>query len=122
MLFLFFSNANIQFARKKHTWRSYITTKALLTIRWVEIIDKKKIIKAALNENIEAFVMHMTSLSLNLLPIHPTWEAQIGLLIAKEVQILFKYLDFLDVFSKKKALILLEVTELNQYAIELQKI
>ena len=34
------------------------------------------------------------------------------------MQILFKYLDFLDIFLEKKALILLEVTNLNQHAIE----
>ena len=37
------------------------------------------------------------------------------------MQIPFKYLKFSDVFSKKKALILLETTELNQHAIKLQE-
>ena len=37
------------------------------------------------------------------------------------MQILFKYLDFSDVFLEKKALILLEIINLNQYTIEFQK-
>ena len=45
--------------------------------------------------------------------IHPAQEAQIALLIIKEVQIPSKYSDFLDVFLKKKALILPEATEFN---------
>ena len=39
MLFLTLSNADIQFAEKKLTWRTYITEEALSTIRQVKIID-----------------------------------------------------------------------------------
>ena len=39
------------------------------------------------DENIEAFVVHVTSLSLNLMPIYPAREAQIALLVIEEVQI-----------------------------------
>ena len=48
-------------------------------------------------------------------------KTQIALLVAKKVEILRKYLDFLSIFLKKKTLILLKITELNQYAIKLQK-
>ena len=37
------------------------------------------------------------------------------------MQISIKYSDFLDIFLKKKALVLLVITKLNQHAIELQK-
>ena len=37
------------------------------------------------------------------------------------MQILTKYSDFLDVFLKEKALVLLAITKLNQHAIKLQK-
>ena len=57
--------------------------------------------------------MYMTSLSLNLMLIHPAQEAQIALLVIKKVQILSKYSNFLDVFLKKKALILLKTIDLN---------
>ena len=50
--------------------------------------------------------------------IHP---AQGGLLIAEKMQILIKYLDFSDIFLKEKAFILPATTNLNQYAIKLQK-
>lgn len=42
-------------------------------------------------------------------------------MLAKKVKILAKYSDFSNVFLEKKALMLLEITKLNQYAIELQK-
>ena len=51
--------------------------------------------------------------------IQPTRKAQIALLVAKKVKIPTKYSDFSDVFSKKKAFILLETTKMNKYAIEL---
>ena len=51
--------------------------------------------------------------------IHPAKKAQIALLIAEEIKISVKYSDFLDVFPEEKALVLLEITDLNQYAIKL---
>ena len=63
--------------------------------------------------------MHVTSLST--MTIHPAKEAQIALLVAKEVKILTEYSDFSDVFLEERALILSEATKLNQHAIELQK-
>ena len=121
MPFLNLSNANIQFAKKELTWRSYTVAEALPTTKWVEIIDKKKFARAAFDENVKAFIMHVTSFSLNLMSIHPAKKAQIALLIAEEVKIPNDYLDFSDVFSKEKALLLPEIIDLNQYAIELQE-
>ena len=85
----------------------------------MEIINKKKFAKAVLNENIKTFMVHMTSFSLSTISIHPTREAQIVLLIVKEVKILAKYSDFSDVFLEKKALVLPEITKFNQHTIEL---
>ena len=48
-----------------------------------------------------------------IMAIDPANKVQIALLIAKKVQILAKYLDFSDIFLKKKALILLLATDLN---------
>ena len=73
--------------RKELTWRSYTVAEALPTTKRVEIIDKKEFAKAALDENVEAFVVHVTSLSLNSMPIHPAREAQIASLVIEEVQI-----------------------------------
>ena len=55
------------------------------------------------------------------MPIYQAQKAQIALLVAKEVKILTKYSDFSNVFLDEKALILPEVTKLNQHAIELQE-
>ena len=54
----------------------------------------------ALDENIEGFVVHVTCLLI--LVIYPAKEAQIAYLITKEVKILVEYLDFSDVFQKKR--------------------
>ena len=85
-----------------------MTAEALLTTKQVEIIDKKEFAKVALDENIEVFVVHVTSLSLNKLTmlIYLAKEAQITLLIGEEIKIPAKYSDFLDVFSEEKASIL----------------
>ena len=121
MPFLTLSNADIKFAKKELTWKSYTTTEALPTTKQVEIIDKKESARAVLDENVEAFVVHVTSLSLNSMSIHPAKEAQIALLIAEEVKIPTNYSDFSDVFSKEKASVLPEISDLNQHAIELQQ-
>ena len=64
MSFLIFSNADIQFAKKEWTWKSYITKKALPTTQKIEFINKKKFAKAKLDENIEVFVIPVICLSL----------------------------------------------------------
>ena len=116
MLFLTLSNADIQFVEKELTWRSYTTAKALLTTKRVELINKMEFAKAALDENSETFVVHVVPLDLR---IHPDREAQIALLLTEEVKISDKYLDFANVFSKEKTLVLPERTELNEHAIDL---
>ena len=69
MPFLTLSNANIKFAPKELTWRSYTAAEALPTIKRVEIIDRKEFAKAVLDEHIEDFVVRVTSLST--MVIHP---------------------------------------------------
>ena len=59
--------------------------KALSIIKQVEIIDKKKFTKAALDKNIEAFYIYIISFSLNLMLIQLVPKAQIALLIIKKV-------------------------------------
>ena len=74
MPFLIFRNVDVQFVEKKLTWRSYNTAEALPTTKRVELINKKKFAKAALDENSETFVVHVASL--NLVPrIHSNKEA-----------------------------------------------
>ena len=67
----------------------------------------------------ETFVVYIAFF--NLTPgIYPDKAAQIAFLLAKEVRIPDKYSDFADVFSKEKALVLPEYTELNEHAIDLE--
>ena len=71
-----------------------------------------------MDENSKTFVVYVASL--NLVPgTHPDRETQIAFLLIKKVKILEKYLDFTDVFSEEKALVLTECTELNKHVINL---
>ena len=73
MSFVTFSNVDIQFAEKKLMWRIYTTAKALSTIQRKEFIKKEKFAKKALDKNIEAFRIHVSSLSLkSRMTIYPT--------------------------------------------------
>ena len=119
MPFLIFSNADIQFIEKELTWRFYTTTKALLTTKWVELINKKEFAKAALDEKSKTFVVYVASLNL-VSRILPNKKAQIAFLLTKKVKIPDKYLDSIDIFSKEKALVLPEHTKLNEHAINLE--
>lgn len=86
MSFFTFSNADIQFADKKLTWRTYTIKEALPITYQIELIDKKRFAKAALDENVKAFVVHVSSLSLrSKITIYLTQKTQITLLFGKEV-------------------------------------
>ena len=61
MLFLTFSNADIQFAEKELTWRFYTAAEALPTTKRVELINKKEFAKAALDKESETFVIHVSA-------------------------------------------------------------
>ena len=63
MLLLIFSNVNMSFAEQKLIGRFYTAIEALLTTKLIEIIDKKKFAKAALDKHIKIFVIYMTFLS-----------------------------------------------------------
>ena len=119
MLFLILSNSDIQFVEKKLTRRSYTTAKALPTTKQVELINKKKFVKAALDEKSETFVVYVTFLNL-VSEIHPHKEAQIAFLLTKKVKIPNKYSDFTDVFSEEKTLVLPKHIKLNEHAINLE--
>ena len=63
--------------------------------------------------------MHMSFLLI--IVIYLAKKTQITLLVVKKIKISSKYSDFLDFFLKKKVLSLSVATNLNQYAIKLQK-
>ena len=132
MPFLTFSNANIQFAEKELTWKSYTAAETLPTTKRVKLIDKKEFAKAALDVESETFVVHVSALKapLSQMTIYSSRAAQI--IGSNPVQVAAlkqnkaptkvptKYSDFADIFSEEKALVLPERTDLNEHAIELK--
>lgn len=69
MLFQTFSNIDIQFTGKKLFQRFYTFIKILPTIKQIELIDKNKFTKVALNKKIKFCVIYMISFGIYLL-----WE------------------------------------------------
>ena len=69
-----------------------------------------------MDENSVTFVIHITFFNLAL-EIRPDKVAQIAFLLTKFLE---KYLNFANIFSKEKALVLSEHTELNEHAINLE--
>lgn len=67
----------------------------------------------------KTFIIYMAYLSLKIL-IHPAYEAQITLLVAKKVTILTKYLDYSNIFSKKSTAKLLEHFDINKHLMDLK--
>ena len=120
MPFLTFSNADVQSAEKELTWRTYTTKEALPATRRVKIIDQKEFAKAVLDENIEAFVVHVSFLELRM-TIEPAREAQLALLLTEKVTVPVKFSDFADVFLEKSANVLPERTGANKHAIKLEE-
>lgn len=62
MFFLIFSNPNIQFAKRKFIQRFYTTAKILQITKKVEIDNKKKFVKVALDKNSKVFIIYITFL------------------------------------------------------------
>ena len=79
----------------------------------------KKVQIPEFDKHVEDFLIHVTFLLT--MPIYSAQEAQIALLVAKEVKIPTKYSGFSDVFLEEKASILLKIIKLNQHVVKLQK-
>ena len=120
MFFLIFSNADVQFAEKQLTWRTYTNKEALSTTCWVGLISWKKFAKVALNNNIKAFMVYISSLGLKII-IHLARKAQVALLLVKKIFILTKYSGFDNDFSKKSANILSKQIRANKHSIKQKK-
>lgn len=98
---------------------TYTTAYALLTTKKVELVDEKNFNKVVVNENIKAFTVHINLSRLGLIKILLVWEAQMILLLIKEVIVLTKYADFANIFSKALAKLLPEIKSINEYTIKL---
>lgn len=59
MPFLSFSNVNLQFGTWKLTWKTYITTKIILIVDEVELIDKYEFAKTVFDKACKTFVVHV---------------------------------------------------------------
>lgn len=127
MPFLFFSNADIEFAElAKLIWRFYNTAETLLITSQVELIDKKEFVKAALDKNSEIFAVYIAipettktiSISIHLLQV-----AKIAVLLWDKTptEVPAKYFDYADVFSFDLTMKLSENTDINKYTIKLIK-
>ena len=68
MHFLTLSGANVDFLRCELRWRTYITKKAFLTIRLIELVGKKKFAALALDPKHETYVVHVGSVSSDVSP------------------------------------------------------
>lgn len=125
MPFLTLSNADIQFAEKELTWRSYTTEEALPITQRVEFIDKKEFARAALDGKSETFVVHVAALEASLagMTIHSSCPAQIAALKQDKAptEVAPEYTNYADVFSFDLAMELLENTGINKHAIKLQE-
>ncbi len=71
MSFLAFANANFQFGTEELTWKIYTIIEALPTTSQVKLIDKRKFAKAALDVNLETFVIYVLALKTPEDLIHP---------------------------------------------------
>ncbi len=78
IIFLTLSNVDFQFDTKKLTWRSYTAVEALPTTSWVEFINKKEFVKAALDRNSETIMVHVATLEIpTLMSIHLSRTLQV---------------------------------------------
>ncbi len=121
MPFLALSNTDFQFGAKKLTWRSYTIAEALSTTSRGKLIDKREFAKAALDENLETFIMHVSALDIAESLIHPFRAAQIATLQwdKASTKILAEYSDYAYAFPSDLAMELPENTGMNEHAIEL---
>lgn len=63
ILFFSFNNIDVKFAElEKLIWEFYIVTEALSTISWVQPINKREFTKAALDTNLETFMIYILTL------------------------------------------------------------
>lgn len=84
----------------------------------MQIIDWKKFVAVTLALKKEAFVIYVAYLGPKIL-IYLACEAQIALLLAEKISIAKEYTNFLEVFSKKSIVILLNCLDINKHAINL---
>ena len=137
MPFLKLSNADVFFNEETLMWKSYITNKALPTIKQVQLVNPKKFVIAALDADSETFVVHVAIRECEEMAMDPDKKAQIEAQSGAQIQdgaqigaLLFdkapteipaKYSNYSNVFLAENAAELLENTGINEHAIELKE-
>ena len=96
----------------------YIAAKALLTIRQVDIIRKKKFMVAVLDANNNFFMVYIVALEEPIIIlIYLSFKIQVILLTS--IEIFNNYFDFLKIFCSYSTIELPKYTRINNYFINL---
>ena len=77
MPFLKLSNADVSFGEGILTWKSYITSKALPNTKWVQLVDPKEFVIAALDADSKTFIVHMAVREQEEMAMDPDRKAQV---------------------------------------------
>lgn len=87
----------------------------------MELIEKSKLAKTALDKNSETFEVHIAALKALKTMIHLSWVAKMALLQADKtfIEISFEYLNYADIFSANLAMELPKHNGINDHAIKL---
>lgn len=117
MFFITLSNTEINFLEQKLNQRFYIIIRTFLTIKQVELVRKKEFTTTAFDLDNKILIIHIVFLANS--NIYLFFKAQVALLIKDEafIVILFKYADFIDIFSFDLAAKLSEHIKINDYPI-----
>ncbi len=96
----------------------------LLTIRIVELIQKKEFVTVALGSNHKTFILYIAVLNISSNiddEVYPSRKAQIAHLKVDEAptKVLNKYASFVDVFLPKLAIELPKYKDINNHSIKL---
>ena len=131
ILFFTLSSGDVDFLGWKLRWKTYTTEEALPTTRHVKLVSKKEFTAAALDSEYETYVVHIGSVSSNVLPsssllklnVHLSCRPQVSSLIAEEAltKIPAEYSDFVKIFSPDLISELLKHNGINNHAIKLVK-
>ena len=130
ILFLILSGADIDFLERELWWKTYTTKEAFSTTRRIKFVGKKEFAAETLDPESETFVVHVVSLSSDMLPsssplelnVHSSCRPQVSGLIAKKTstKVPAKYSNFADVFSPDLASELPKHTGINDHIIKLE--
>ena len=135
MFFLKISNADVAFGEKILIWKFYTINKALPTTKWVQLVDPKEFVIAALNTDSKTFIVYMAIWEQKEMTINPAKKtqiktqsgtqskAQVEALISNKAftKVLAKYFFYSNVFLIKNVVELLKHTRINNHTIELEE-